>query len=300
MNRSTRTLMLWLLLVLLFVSIWMFFGGAQPFRAHERPVVGDSWPIYIASFVVVGLFFWSRYRAGSTVKFNQSQRAGFEALAEGDIPRAAAVFRELAHTFRRSEHLMLAASYNLGFAELRLGHFSEAERLLELVERESKKKVKSEISLVVALELFRLYTLKGELEKAQHWLDVADSRLVLSTTAQAAAAREVGYALLMCRQGHYRDAEEHLDRHWPKIEGTFSARNIREPWFVRAFAQSFQSGPRDADRSAQSLEHVRPGGGAELTYLGLEWPAMRDFLRETGLSAKPEAAPGAPTQDGRE
>ncbi len=283
---STRTLLLWVALIVVFVAIYGLFSSEAPPRehvAHAAPageplgwmILSRVWP-----FALIGLFVWwlRRQMRGGT-KLNQRLEPGLLALADGDPARAAAVFREVAEQYRGQATYLAACRLQLSLALERLRDLGAAIDEAIRVERGAGLLYGSELRLAAAIHLGRLFVLRGEQEAAAQW--IADARRRLGRAQGrlwAAAQLRVTEAFFLARQSRPVEALRLLEADWSRIEEQLSVATMRPAWLLRAFLVAQESGPREQAGAEPWLRMLRTMRPAELDYLTREWPELRAFV----------------------
>ena len=281
---------LWVVLVVLFVGIYARYEPS-PSRpgAHTDGSSSDAWrwltiggPIVL----VVALFLWNL--SGSR-RFNTRQRAGLDAISDGQYTRAAQLLGDVARRYRAKPALALAATYNQAFALIRAGDSAQAVGLLLRIDRWPLPQLDG-MRALVALELARAFAIGGDVEKAERWLDAARSRLSDRRIDQGTSIAAVE-GLIRCRAGRFEDALRHYDDTWQRLEAKLSVRDMQEAWLLRAFAVSKTSAPRDAAAAEPWLRLLRGTEPGTFAWLTRHWPELEAFVdHELGASTRAGAS----------
>jgi len=173
-----RTLLLWIILTVGFVSIYGWFDSA-PRATHGAATTHASssgtWPwlvIVVPVVLVVGMFLWSL--SGSR-RFNAQQKPGLDAMSDGQYARAAQLFGAAARRYRTKPNFAALATYNQGHALIRAGDAAAAVGLLLSVERSPLPQLAG-LSALIAVDLARAFAIGGDLDKAERWLEAARTR----------------------------------------------------------------------------------------------------------------------------
>jgi len=294
-SRATRTIVVWLVLLVMFIAIYSLFstdGSPSPTPAGYRGAW--IWIAAIAGFATPIVFIV--WQLGGTKKFNQAQAAGLEALARGKPLAAAEHFAALARKTRTRPAHHAVASYNYGYALLRGGESAKAVGILLRVERTPKLQIGG-IKTLTPIALARAFALGGDIAKANVWLETARSRPILDNAVYGRALLASIEALVRCREGKYAEAITVLDANWQIIEHYLSIDLIAEPWLLRAFAIMMQSTVRDAAAAEPWLRALRILSPEQSRWLTHHWPELglfattHDVLRASPSIAEPVLAP---------
>jgi tetratricopeptide (TPR) repeat protein len=287
---ARRTLILWAVLILMVMAIYQLFTPPPSHRHAPEPppctseltwwsVVGWLLPLGLV-IAFLGYFRWVS-RAGT--RFNLAQEPGLLALAEGQLERAATVFREVAAKYSSSVHRSLAR-YNLGCVLLRQGNLRGAVDEAIAVEKGAGLLWSSELRLWAAILLAELYALIGQSDAAARWLADARRRLKRANNrTYAAALLRSAEAVLECRRGQFAEALRGFERDWRQLEGSLSVKWMSTAWLMRAFAAAQLDGPREAG-AAPFLALLRSQPAGAWDHLAVEWPELRTFLIAHSLS----------------
>jgi hypothetical protein len=280
-KKAWRTVLLWLLLILMFVAIYQFLGGGSaPRHAHTppSPTCEPSWWSSVAPvgvpIAIIGAFIllmWRQLRG--TSKFNNKLEPGLLALADGDLGRAAEVFTAVAHEFRKQTAYAAAAKVSLVTAWSRQGQLQKAIEAAIDVERAPGLLFGSEVRLHASIHLATLYALRGDVATARRWCESARQRLARAQNrTYAAAILRLAEVLVLARAGERQEALRALERDWRRLEESLTATTMKKALVLRAFCAV-----GDANRGSTGpwLSLVRKG---ELQWMAVEWPELQAFL----------------------
>jgi hypothetical protein len=265
-----RTIFLWLLLMLMFVSIYQFFGTPETHHhvAHAPP--RDDWnPIssLLPALVALGVFYWLiRRQLATGARLSAKLEPGQQALADGDLGRAVETFAAVARQYKRQPACAAMAKLQLKKA---LDAAAEAERAPGLLFR-------SEVRLHAATDLALLYALSGDSHAATRWCE--DGRRRLASAGQralCAALLRQAEIVVVARTGQNGDAARAFDRDWRRLEEVLPAAWMRISWVVRCFVAA-----GDGTRGSVEpwLTMARSGRKGELRWMAAEWPELAAFL----------------------
>ncbi|HEX6836507.1 MAG TPA: hypothetical protein VF334_08030 [Polyangia bacterium] len=278
-----KTLLVWLLLVMMFVAIYQLMSVPTPHHvAHAAPPPrDDTWSslafgVLPALGVVVLFIMFLRMQLRGGGKLNAALEPGNLALADGDLGRAADVFAAVAHQYRKQTTYAAVAKLSLSTALMRQGELARATDAAVEVERAPGLLFGGDVRTMAAIHLGMLYALRGELDAAGRWCDDARRRLPRGhNRTLSAALLRIAEILVLARSGKRDDAARALDRDWHRLEEALTVASMRKAWLVRAWCAA-------ADPSRGSVEPwltmARAGRKGELRWLGAEWPELRAFL----------------------
>jgi tetratricopeptide (TPR) repeat protein len=287
-SRQRRTLVLWVVLILVFVSIYAAFDES-PKAGHTATIVAVTpwwvWPACIGCFALPVAFFV--YLLSGSRRFNQQMASALEALADGQFARAAEALGAVARRYRARPNLWSPASYSQGYALIRAGNSAAAAGVLLGIERWPNLQIDG-IRRLVTIELARAYAIGGDLASARRWLDTARAR----PTAFGDAGQETSKiadveGLLLCRAGELADAIRHYDEKWERLESRLPVRDMRAVWLLRAFAATGVTGPRDGAAAEPWLRLLRATHASSLSWLTAQWPELATFAAAHDLGLAP-------------
>lgn len=217
------------------------------------------------------------------VRRRARQSAELILLAErGELDEAVAAQARIARGARNAFWRLLAA-HDLGYYELRRGHFDRALELLSATWRDAPDdRGGHHLRAAAGRNLSTAYLARGDLAAAAAWLP--DPHGPDLDTPEVAAA-------LHARHG---DWQRVLALPWPEVRSPLEARALRHArrsyHLMRAFALE-QRGGGAASAFTDELEAARPAYAGEYDYLTREWPALRAFVADRCLA--PRSAPDA-------
>ncbi len=290
-GKPRRTLALWVALIIMMIVIYQVVAPAAGHVTAPLPPcaeashLGSSLATWGMSLLLIFIFiFFIRMQLRGGSKFNLLQEPGLVSLAEGQLERATAVFREVMVKYQRQSSYAAVARYNLATTLLRQGNLSGAVEEAARVEKGAGLLWASDIRVLAGILLAELYALRGQLDAAEKWLADARRRQLRSQSrTQPAAQLRLAETILQCRQGHFEDAVRLLDRDWRQLESTLTVAWMRNVWLMRAFAAAQLGGPRDAGAVPYlSILRTQPAGAYD--HLAVEWPELRTFLVANSLS----------------
>jgi hypothetical protein len=279
---SAKTLLLWVFLVLMFVSIYQLLSGPTHHAGPPPPEPPSSpWTSamsgLVPAIVLAGLvLFWLRRQFRGGAKLNGRLEPGHLALADGDLGRAAEVYSAVAHDYRKQTSYTAVAKLSLVTTLMRQGELERAIAVAVEVERAPGLLFGSELRLNAAIDLALLHALAGRLEVAERWSDDARRRLGYSHNRTfVAALLRVTELLVLARQGRCDDAARLFDRDARRLDESLTVAWMRVAWLVRAFAAA-GDGARGSVEPWVTL--ARSGRRGELRWLGVAWPELRAFV----------------------
>lgn len=291
-KQGRKTLLLWLLLIIVFIAIYQCVSHDPAGPPGEVAAEGggpSTWVTMLSPAISVGLlvlvigFIWWQLRGGS--KLSQEQEPGLVALQEGRYDDAARIFGLVADKRRGQIAYASVARHNQAIAHLRGGDYAQAKRLLVAVERSPGLGLTSQVRIASAIALGRAYALEGDTDAAERWLEDARKKLGRGRERLSSAAElRMAEALLDTRRGAEDAALRSLENGWRNLEGTVTLSSMRSMWLLRAFLAARASAPRDQGEVEQWLSYLRPYREGEFRAMALHWPELRTFLASYGLT----------------
>jgi hypothetical protein len=291
-----RIVVIWVVLVLMFVSIYAMFTDAKaPPRAGHAAPPASSWSfdglipwMTIAAFV--GLMLWLHRRS---LRASREMGPGIIALHDGDYVQAETILGGVAARYQRTIGVGTVATYNLSLAQIARGDLAGAEASLARVESWPKLPYAASLRYLSAVAMARVCALRGDAGRARRWLEDARRRSTLALDGflhrPLLLAAEI---LVLCREGRGREALEMYRQHEWALEG-HSYRELRLVWAACALAASLDVGLREQAVADRWLRRLRPAGAGELAYAVGEWPELRAFLIAHELGAAVSASTDA-------
>lgn len=276
-NPFSRTVILWVFLVVMFVVLWQVFAEA----GRNGGPQGESTPPGMWSSVLVqyvpilfvaavfGLVYW-RFR-----RFAEGNKRAVDLMAQGDAAGAAEAFRRLARAPLAPSGV---ARFNLGLALLRVGDLRGALDALASAERSRTKALKPAIASMIAL----CDALAGDLDAADGW--IAEARRRAASPASATRFHVAAEAIVRLRRGDATGSARLFEQTWGELERSTAADVVRALRVVRAFAVEHAGGSAAAG-AADLLAGARPFRPGEYAWIAAGWPEMSRYLAEKGFAA---------------
>lgn len=291
-NGAVKTVAIWLILSVMVIAIYSFASAPDDLGvgyAYQPSGYSGWWiagAVAITVAVVVGLLVWF---VGGAKQYNERAAPGLEAIAEGKYAQAAEMFAQLARRYRAKPNHTAVASYNHGYALMRLGDTPAAVGVLLGVERNLKLTFGGARRLA-AMQLARCFALAGDLDKAQRWLDATRTRPAgISDPVHDRALFEAVEGLVLCRQGKLDEARSHYEACWARFSAYLPVNQMMEVWLLRAYVISASSTPRDAGAAEPWLRMLRSTPPGALDWLTARWPELATFVVTNGLSTQQAA-----------
>jgi hypothetical protein len=287
-SKAKRTLVLWVVLVVMFVAIYSLMAPSAP-RAAEAPVEQAPWILRTLPHVlpwafvmfVMGFLVWNGKRARS---YNRAVAPAMRALRQRRLADAEAGFIEHARVAGKAPFAGAVSHHNLAAVRLRRGDFDGAAADLAQVERWSGLGFASDLRVFAAASLAQTHALGGDVALARRWLEVAQRRLPKAVNpTDKLGAFVLAEALVLLREGKPREALALDDQHASELEGTVPYDSMRQWWALMAFARWQDAGPRDQGAVDMLLRRLQPSRPHELAHLVVEWPELRGFLETHGV-----------------
>ena len=282
-SKPGRTIVLWLVLIVMFCSIYQVFSQPAPGRHapghHPAPdPFSGRWAseLYVVIlFVGVGWVVWQRRRLRSV---NVMNGEALELLGRGELQKAHALFETMGQKFRRVVNVRALAQYNVACVSLLEGQLEHATSELVALGKRDGLSPMPWLKVTAAANLALCHALAGNFELATPWLEEAEkNRATAADPMRLTGTLTLVRAIMACRRGQPAEATRLIDRDWQGLEG-LSGEQLRPLRLLRAFAASSTGGPRDdgaVDRLLAPLRESRPGS---LRYLTVAWPELGAFM----------------------
>lgn len=286
-GNAKKTLVLWIVLIVMFLAIWQFLSPSpgETSATPQLPPCESSWSPWmtvvmltpLGGFIAFWMWFLRTYQ--QSIDYAIMQEPGRIALAERRYADAAKIFLDTATKHRKRPVYEAGAMRDLGLAEMWSGRFDEAIAAYVKVERAAGVLFSSGIRTLAAVDLALVNALAGDLPTATRWASEGRDRLAKNKDQRfgTAATLCLAEAIVSMRQGHLAEATALLEKNWLPLREACNANLMRAIEVVRAFAEA-GGGVREYNTVAERLVRVAPVLPGELTFLGAKWPEMRAFL----------------------
>ena len=281
-RNARKTILLWLLLILMFVSIYQLLVG--PTHRHgPTPMTTTTpcsstgeivfWPTMVSLGVIAMVLFafMRQFRGGA--RLNAKLEPGLIALADGDLGHAAQVFTTVAHEYRKQALYSAVAKLSLATTLMRQGELAKATEIAMAVERAPGLMFGSEARLMAAIDLAMIYALRGQTDVARRWCEDGRKRLARGQNRTVTAALlRLCEILVLAREGKRDVGAKAVDRDWRRLEEALTAASMKKAWLLRAFVAA-----NDGTRAniGPWTAVVRRG---ELSWMAVDWPELQAFL----------------------
>lgn len=297
--RRTLTIVLWVVLIVMFLTIWQFLTPAErPASAppYVEPVADctTAWtasPFMFLPFAIaagVSFFFVVFFRAyRQAIDFQITQEPGRFALAQRRFDEAIDLFRATLPKFAKRPPYGPMVLLNLAESQLKAGRLDDALASCAQIERSRTLLGGTGVRVRLASLTALLYALKGhDLPLAIHWAGHARSRIAKNREDRLALSAQLvlAEATIAARSGDHQGAVKLLDGRWLELRYALNADTMRTVEVVRAFAEA-QAGVRAANVVGERLVRIEPITKGEFAFLGVEWPEMKTFMAAHGLEA---------------
>lgn len=296
-----KALFLWVILIVMFLSIWQFLTPAERTpraddvaRVHDTaaacssPLWSSALPVLLPlAFVFLICFLLFRaYRQNDT--FNLAQEPGRMAMAHRRFAEAVDHFRATVPRFAKQPAYRAIAMLNLADALLRAGRFEEAIAGFAEIERARTMRLGSTVRMRIATQTALVHALQGNIPVAERWLQDARVRLAKNRDDRIAHAAHLCLAesVVSARKGDAAGAVAQLEARWLELRYAFTADLFRVAEVVRAFAET-QQGMRASNAAGERLIRIEPVLKGEFAFLGAAWPEMQMFLAAHDVAAPP-------------
>jgi hypothetical protein len=295
-RRGAKTLVLWVLLVVVFLVVWQ---ALQPSGQHQAPPEAPAcepqfWQTTVFTVVPFGLcvllFFWFLRTYRVSLDFNLAQERARVALAEGRRREAIDALERLVAAHAKRPAYESSALVSLAHAQLWAGNLDGAIATFVRLERGRRMVGTSAVRALAATHLAFAYALAGQLDAAHRWAHEARGRLVKNRDDRLlpGAYLCLAEATIAVRRGDAERGAAMLDERWSLLREALSASAMRMVEVIRALAEA-GGGVREYHRVGERLVRIEPTGPGEMAFLGARWPEMQGFLAAHGLVAP---APG--------
>ena len=299
-TNGRRTLLLWVVLIVMFLTIWQFLSpspkdgqvAAQHAAAQAADGAACSSSFWSSStvvllpllfIVIMMVLFFRAYRQNT--EFQLAQEPGRAAMAQRRFAEAIEKFRVTIPRFSKQPGYRAVAVLNVAEAQLRAGQLDAAIASCAEIERARTMLFGSGLRVRIATLTALVYGLRGDIPTAERWTSDARARIAKNREDRFGHAAHLclAEAVLASRKGDHAGAVALLDRSWNELRYALSADQMRIVEVVRAFAEA-QAGVRASNAVAERLVRVEPITAGELAFLGIEWPEMQAFLGAHGAS----------------
>ena len=208
---------------------------------------------------------------------------GVAALGRGELQAAHDLFWRWAED-ARATRASAVARHNLGWTLMRQGELQHAIDVLQDNDARNGEALKAVgLAATTAIDLALDYGLLGDVAAGERWMDEAAKRAREHAPLTLPAMQAFAGAVRDCRAGRPAEAARLLDERWAEYEAALTGDVLRPLRVVRAFAIA-AAGPRDAGMAEVALMQLRPTFPQELSFLGVAWPEMAQFLMSHGLA----------------
>lgn len=258
MGRIPRTLILWVVLIVLFVAFYRVFQ-ADPGTVRAAPAAAppnDSYWLTIATtwLPVFCLFLFFVFFVRRAQRLNTANREGIRLLMAGRYLAALEAFDAL----HKKHPKNLAFGHNVALAQLMLWRVADAQRTMEQLVKRAKPAQIEALGSVHAV----IAAVGGDVAGAKTFVASAKARLDAGHYALAQAA-------IACRTGDFGAAITELDRFEVKQLGGFMAALAQA---LRAFATEKVNG------QARPIDRVQLFGESGTEGLKLAWAELSELV----------------------
>lgn len=273
MRQSHKTLLLWLLLIVMFLAVYRFLSPPAPHAPahHDPPPSGladyTSW--IVGLLVLLPSIAWGLRTGRINRRFAGENAAGVALIDRGLYTQAAAHFEGLLERYRR-KGLRATARHNLATARLQLG---ELDRAIELYASVAADPSANRWHANVWNELASTCALAGRLGEAAAWLAKVETVPNVNPFSLVWPR-----ALLAARGSEPGELARTLETRWRELEGNLTAVHMRRLLLLRAFAVATAEGPRGTASAEPLLARLRPTTPGELDWMLGRWPELAAFV----------------------
>ncbi|MGZ3407422.1 MAG: tetratricopeptide repeat protein [Polyangia bacterium] len=214
------------------------------------------WLIAAAPAVVMAVS-WLRWR---NAELRARMRDGQSAVSDGDLERAAEIFASL----MRLPGGGTIGRERLAWTRMRQGQLQEAIALY----------LAARPALFEAIELARLYALRGDVDGATRWTTEARRRLARAHAVDRATAEArlvLVEVLTMARAGRLEEAWGALSQRWSAFEKSHGG------WLVEACLVRGYLGWKGG-AGVETWLGLGEAERAHARWMASEWPELREFI----------------------
>ena len=296
-----KTLVLWVILVVMFLTIWQFLTPTErtpatsdlvPVQAHDAAAAAPTWATFVPTVlpllvvVLIVFLFLRAYRQNDT--FNLSQEPGRMAMAHRRFAEAVDHFRATVQRFSMQPAYRAVAMLNVGDALVRAGRFDEAIAHYAEIERSRTLKLGTTVRMRIATQAALIHGLRGNIPVAEQWLQDARVRLAKNKDDRIGHAAHLCLAesVVSARKGDPAGAVAQLQARWLELRYAFTADLFRVVEVVRSFAET-QNGMRASNAAGERLIRIEPVLKGEFAFLGVAWPELQMFLAAHDVATPP-------------
>jgi len=268
-RNATRTIVLWVLLIILFLALWEFLQktpGPHPAEAtHESGT--SPWAV-TAVIVVIGALFVGYAKLVNRVR--RANQKGIELLSEGKRAEALEVLEKAASMIAGG----WAPKFNAALCLLELGRPDEALPRFEKVARSSAlEKVPLQGAAVMHFAALSA-SLAGDESRAREWFEKGGK---LANSPMSAVVE----ATLLARAGNAGAAVHVVETRWRELESC-SAVYRKAARAIQAWSAAQIGQPEPY--ILEAIGGAKPCAPGELDFLGVRWPELAAFLKARGMS----------------
>jgi len=228
------------------------------------------WVIF-ASLVI---YFYRRNSGSFNRTFNENNNA-VAFMGRGELSKAAALFDELLRGSRDDLYYVIVMT-NRARLYILQGEQKSAQKILHEAMLIYKKKEKMYIGVHadILLKKAHSFALSGELNKAEEFS---------SQAADVVSEIQRGFlvpihAIIALRQARMKSANRIFKEEWKLAEGSLDAGQMKHFRLLHAFALNSINADTPAAETILLLQGLQQSYPGEYTYLGGNWPEMREFL----------------------
>ena len=273
-NRGYRFALSWVVLVVMFVVFFQWFGRGSDQAGTVVPGPLRVLSSYFFLLPVAGVFGFLYLRMRRACAVNNR---GLALMADGDLAGAAALYRRLARQWLGPR---VVAHVNLGLVLLRLGDPRGAADAFAAIERKRGEAARL-LKPMGASYLALCAALIGDLDSAQVWAEEARRRA--ANPSAVSRGHLVAEAVIRCRRSDSSGAARLLQERWGEIERSVTADFVRAFRVIRAFAIDTAGAP-DCGSATDLIAGARPARSGEYVWLGAGWPEMAGYLASKGIA----------------
>jgi hypothetical protein len=287
---AKRTFVIWVVLILMFVSIYSMFTDANTDASRAAPpppAASSSSPLTYLPLIAVPMFLGLMWINGRRAqRCNADLAEGLVALSQRRFDEAVRSLAATARKYRQNLWAGPIAHYHLATAHIQRGELDVAEDLLTRVERWAGLAYGTDARLLAAIGLAQVFGLRGDVDAARRWLDEAKRRHQRAVNAVLFRPLVTwAEVLVLVREERHRDALDLIDSARAELDSTVACAQMRELWLVEAFAAWRMSDPRGAATPEALVRRALPAAPGEHAALVVRWPDLRAFLETHGIAA---------------
>lgn len=236
----------------------------------------------VAIVLIIWIAVYSVMKVQDAKRFRREHATALQCLKSGNVGEAGAVYDRLCRDARHSPKYQALFVLKRGLVYLYEGRAERAASLFASaynsgqLEKPSRDTPGAYGELLCAIAL--TYAIAGDLERAEFWEGLAHDH----AAADAGPVALPMHLVIGIRRGRAAVVLKDAQAEWQKAEALFGPYEMRMLKLLSAFGLSqMKSEPGHEEKMQAWIAEARTGTAGEFNFLGENWPAFREFLRQT-------------------